>query len=639
MRHVVRAIALAMALLVAAAFMEVAVRRLDGYRLSSLQLVPVRAPIGQTLKPGELVRRYAATLPVAEGVRREWFDVVPAELPRPPLPPELAVVTEQSRSSGVGSDLFKQWNTRYLKEKVCSGDPLFRRFPGFAFSYEPDEPTLHPPYRFIPSLASPYGLVTNRFGFRGHDITPDKPAGVIRIAFVGASATLGSHVHFFSYPEFIEPWLNLWAQSAAPGVRFETINAGREGISSTDIAAIVRQEVVSLEPDVIVFYEGGNQFTPQTMIQEENGPRAPPDTSTRAVPGTPYFALLQRLTTLSRRLRLGFGAEPAKPRYRLNWPASVSEADPNPDSSELPLDLPRIVYNLDDIRQSAAKLGATVAVSSFIWRVDSEMKLDPVNSAAYYEMLNVKLWPTTYADIRRMADFQNRVFRNYAAKRQVPFLDVASAFPKDVNLFEDPVHPTLDGDRLRAWVVFQQLLPILRAGIGAGRWPQADRMPFGAVSPLASLQRTETTCANLSGDTPIAGAVSVADLTASDESSTVTGSGPKHLVTTKGRNGYSAIAPIAAVARISGPGAAHIRLRVQSGRVAVGVLKPDQSAFVIYRTVETSTDFTELYLPVPSLSDAGFVLISNAVPADGQRSIVDVDQIRVLKHQERRPGE
>src|SRR5204862_7655290 len=130
------------------------------------------------------------------------------------------------------------------------------------------------------------------------------------------------------------------------------------------------------------------------------------------------------------------------------------------------------------------------------------------------------------------------------------------------------------------------------------------------------------------------GAVSIDELTASGEDSKVTGRGPKHLVTTPGRNGYAAIAPIAAAARIAGPGAAHIRLRVEAGRVAVGVLKPDQSAFVIYRTVEKSTDFTELYLPVPSLLDAGFVLISNAVPADGQRSVVDVDQIGVLKHQD-----
>ena len=638
MRHVVRIVSLAMVLIVTVAIMELTIRHLDGYRLLSLRLVQTRVTVGNTLEPGALVRRYAATLPVADGVRREWFGVVPAELPRPPLSPELAIAARQNESSGAGFDFFKLWNTLYLKEHVCSRDPLFLKFPGFAFTYEPVEGTLHPPYRFLPGVASPYGLVTNRLGFRGHDITPDKPAGVIRIVFVGASATLGSHRQFFSYPEFIEPWLNLWAESAAPGIRFETINAGREGISSTDIAAIVRQEVVPLEPDLIVYYEGGNQFTPQTMIHEEDAPRAPPDTSTSEVPGTQFFALLQRVTTLSRRLRFRFGVEPAKPRYRLNFPASVSEADPNPDSSELPLDLPAIVHNLDDIRQSAAKSGATVAVSSFIWRVESGLKLDPVDRASYYDLLNVKLWPTTYADIRRMADFQNRVLRNYAARRGVPFLDVASAFPNDINLFTDPVHPTFDGDRLRAWVVFQQLLPILRAGIGAGRWPQPDRVPFGAVSKPASWQRTETTCANLSGDTPIPGAVSVADLTASDESSTVTGSGPKHLVTTKGRNGYSAIAPIAAVARIAGPGAAQIRLRVQSGRVAVGVLKPDQSAFVIYRTVETSTDFTELYLPVPSLSDAGFVLISNAVPVDGQRSIVDVDQIRILKHQDRKPG-
>ena len=64
--------------------------------------------------------------------------------------------------------------------------------------------------------------------------------------------------------------------------------------------------------------------------------------------------------------------------------------------------------------------------------------------------------------------------------------------------------------------------------------------------------------------------------------------------------------------------------------MAVGVLKADQSAFLIYRTVEASADFVDLYLPVSSMSEAGFLMISNAVAADGRRSIVDVEEIGVL---------
>src|SRR5215510_11420793 len=168
--------------------------------------------------------------------------------------------------------MFKRWNPRFIQERVCGGDPFFRQFPGFAFSYDPAEPSAHPPYRYLAGVATPYGLVTNRLGFRGHEISPDKPDHVVRIAFVGASTTVGNHSYPFSYPELIEPWLNLWAQANAPGVRFEIVNAGREGILSSDIAAIVRQDVAPLEPDLIVYYEGANQFTFRELIEEAGEP-------------------------------------------------------------------------------------------------------------------------------------------------------------------------------------------------------------------------------------------------------------------------------------------------------------------------------------------------------------------------------
>src|SRR6185436_17512102 len=114
MRHVVRIVSLAMVLIVTVAIMELTIRHLDGYRLLSLRLVQTRVTVGNTLEPGALVRRYAATLPVADGVRREWFGVVPAELPRPPLSPELAIAARQNESSGAGFDFFKLWNTLYL---------------------------------------------------------------------------------------------------------------------------------------------------------------------------------------------------------------------------------------------------------------------------------------------------------------------------------------------------------------------------------------------------------------------------------------------------------------------------------------------------------------------------------------------
>ena len=48
-------------------------------------------------------------------------------------------------------------------------------------------------------------------------------------------------------------------------MRFETINAAREAIKSPDIHAIVRDEVLPLAIDYLVYYEGANQFGPPVL--------------------------------------------------------------------------------------------------------------------------------------------------------------------------------------------------------------------------------------------------------------------------------------------------------------------------------------------------------------------------------------
>ena len=68
-----------------------------------------------------------------------------------------------------------------------------------------------PPYRFLPNATTPIGLVTNAYGFRGPPVPFVRTPKTVRIAFVGASTTVGAHHLAYSYPEFIGHWLNLWA--------------------------------------------------------------------------------------------------------------------------------------------------------------------------------------------------------------------------------------------------------------------------------------------------------------------------------------------------------------------------------------------------------------------------------------------
>jgi hypothetical protein len=173
-------------------------------------------------------------------------------------------------------------------------------------------------------------------------------------------------------------------------------------------------------------------------------------------------------------MRGGEGRELKKPRYATVWPAGVDEQDPDVTRRPLPMDLERVVANLDSMRTSLAAAGSELALSSFIWMVYDGMRLD-ARHLTLYRYLNETFWPVTYARMRRMADFQNRVFANYAKRYDLVFFDVAKDFPRDPDLFSDAIHMMPDGLRLQAWIYLQQIIPVIESRVSSHRWPRLAR--------------------------------------------------------------------------------------------------------------------------------------------------------------------
>jgi hypothetical protein len=155
----------------------------------------------------------------------------------------------------------------------------------------------------------------------------NKDGRTVRIAFVGASTTIGGYYLPFSYPEFIGQWLNQWLEAHGSSYRAEVMNAARTGIDSDSIAAIVRQELLPLEPDLVVFYEGAKTFAiGRTMKLPQRWKRERPRFTFR--PPTrleQVSALARRVTSFSVRLAATDGREPAKGVYPIVWPPSVDE--------------------------------------------------------------------------------------------------------------------------------------------------------------------------------------------------------------------------------------------------------------------------------------------------------------------------
>ena len=90
-----------------------------------------------------------------------------------------------------------------------------------------------------------------------------------------------------------------------------------------------------------------------------------------------------------------------------------------------------------------------LVLSSFVWIVHDGMRLDLDRDLTLYNYLNRTYWPFTYAEMRRIADFQNRVFEKYARVHQLPFIDMAAEFPQDPALAGDAIHLRYRGSSCR----------------------------------------------------------------------------------------------------------------------------------------------------------------------------------------------
>jgi hypothetical protein len=477
---------------------EAAVRYIDGYRMFA---VPLGDPEGSASVDPAVLDKF----PLAAGVDRKWFFSEPPPLPnRRKVDPEWQKLFHYIEDHNVGgmefrpADPFKAWNSAFAGDP-CK-HPFLRHAPGMLYLYDPPDGEARPPYRYMPDATQPTWLVTNQMGWRGAPIEVPRGPKTIRIVFVGSSTTVGAPHLPFSYPELVGYWLNRWAESQKLDVHFEVLNSARESVVSTDNVAIVRNEVAPLRPDLVVYYEGGNQFELHSIVDKVSpksaAPKAPPTT---AVPG--WLQAAARYSAIAARLRAGVGMtgpsqdgrEWPKPDYKVQWPEGLSETDPDLSYPRLPVNLTLIQRDLDAMRTAVEKTGGQFAVSSFLWMVKDGLVLDPVRHKYILEQLNSVYWPFRYRDLERLAIFQNRLLAKYAKTHDIPFIDTARYFPLDPDLFVDAVHTNYAGLRLQAWITFNLLLPVVEKHLADRSWPRPVD-PAAPALPTITPRKITFTC-------------------------------------------------------------------------------------------------------------------------------------------------
>lgn len=457
---------------------EGVVRAIDGY-----PLLRVTLPSGPMLRAATAATssstpdaKYLDTIALASGVDAAWYPEDPKPPAPLPMPPEIAARAERYKGiDPIGA--FFAWNPAYLKLQLCAG----MRFGSLGVLddfYTFDSPgTEYPSYRHLPNLSAPGWFRTNRFGWRGPDVTLNKPAQTIRIAFAGSSMTVDGYNIPFSHIEYIGHWMNLWAERRGSPIRVEVINVARTGIDSSSVSAAVIQELLPLEPDLVIF-DGANDYRPGALVQvpKEGLPPAP-----AGFGGTGPAWTAERYSAVARRLKVlvtrGEGSEPPKPALPIVWPADVSESDPDVTHRPLPMGLDTVMANFDTMRTAIQASGGQLALTSEIAMVREGLVVELPRDATLFASINEANYPITYAQLRRAMDFQNRAYRKYAALHELPFIDKTAALPLDPELFLDIVHMRPTGNRLQSWFLFQWLIRWIDQEVSAGRLPRPMQHP------------------------------------------------------------------------------------------------------------------------------------------------------------------
>lgn len=110
--------------------------------------------------------------------------------------------------------------------------------------------------------AAKVAFTINSLGFRGEEITLEKPPNTLRIACVGASTTFCGEVssNEATWPHQLQERL----QALYPDVRIQVINAGIPGYVASLSLKNLRLRVLPLQPDLVIYFTKLTMTSPPT---------------------------------------------------------------------------------------------------------------------------------------------------------------------------------------------------------------------------------------------------------------------------------------------------------------------------------------------------------------------------------------
>lgn len=258
---------------------------------------------------------------------------------------------------------------------VLVGAELALRFIGYG----------HPAPLYVPSSEAGEYRDNPSFGrrFFPGSWTPDTaptrvavPPGddVFRVAVLGESAAYGYPDPAFGLPRMLQALL----EERLPKRKVEVINAALSGVSTPILKEVLR-DVLLLQPDLLVFYIGNNEFI---------GPYGAANPAYAEVPP----AWLVKLKVLASRFRLAQWVRAVVPSAPVNPAASPMDCLPLPTGNPaIAATHARYADNLSDMLDAAARAGVpvvlcTVAVNSARWAPFGNQALSEVETQTLQEV-------------------------------------------------------------------------------------------------------------------------------------------------------------------------------------------------------------------------------------------------------------
>ncbi|MGN7611828.1 hypothetical protein ACQZV8_07055 [Magnetococcales bacterium HHB-1] len=485
-------LAVVIALMVVIPLSELVRRVLDGFVLweSFLVVVPDRqwaTPLSEakTRNQDDMVEK----ITFAKGVSKKLFSDIPEPWPTLAVDPQLMV-----RSRRYPNHIF--WsnaviNRAYLKQIYSKKSFFGGAYPENLFYFSTPDHKIIPKYRLYPGVTLPDGMRLNRYGWREPPPPLNKPPKTVRLAALGDSTSSHQAGIKITYIRLVAHWLNRIAKQRHWDLSFDYINSGRQTLRSDDVRAIAITEVAPFEPDYLIFYGLGNQIDFKSTIRPlENVQKKTKDAFDTDQDSffthtlTSIFKPLESRSALARWLLLRWGSaawrgkmayEPKKPSQEFVLPFGMDENNPDPYALGMLEKLRRTLQDLEKIKENSQIFSGRLVLSSFKLLAHVGMVLDLSRHRGIYTYLNKFYYPFSYKNINRTVKLHNRIYARWAEMHKVPFLDVATKIPDDPDLFIDVMHNNQMGVRVRAWITFQEILPIIEQDIAQGRIPQPDR--------------------------------------------------------------------------------------------------------------------------------------------------------------------